>query len=586
MSAPDRRAVAHSLTGRDWLEPVDDAGLARDLAARFDLPEVVGRLLARRGVDLDGAAAFLEPRLKTALPDPSRLADMDAAADRLARAVGAGERVGLIADYDVDGCSSAALVQRWAGAVGLATRLVIPDRLADGYGPSVALIDRLRADGCTLVLVLDAGVNAFAPLEHAAARGLDVVVVDHHQPDAALPPARALVNPNRRDDDAGLGDLAAVGVTFMLLVAANRALRAAGAFATRPEPTLMAWLDLVALGTVADVVPLVGLNRAFVHRGLEVLARGGNVGIAALADAAGLRRPITAERIAFGLAPRLNAAGRLADAGLAAELLATADPARAAALAGELDRLNAERRQVEQDVQEGATVAMAPQLAAERRVLLAAREGWHPGVLGIVAGRLAERFHRPVFIAGIRDGTATGSARGPKGFDIGAALHAASAAGLTLKAGGHARAGGFTVAPERLDAFHDLLEDRAGPPAPPPLLVDAAVAVGGASGQLLAALAKLEPYGERHPPPRLRVVGGRIAHLRVVGERHLKVSCAGADGRRLDAIAFRAIGGALETALARAAQLPAVQLAGRLAPDDYRGAGAVQLLLEDVAPET
>ncbi|NBB70457.1 MAG: single-stranded-DNA-specific exonuclease RecJ, partial [Alphaproteobacteria bacterium] len=396
----------------------------------------------------------------------------------------------------------------------------------------------------------------------------------------------ALVNPNRRDDTAGLGDLAAVGVTFMLLVAANRALRAAGAFATRPEPALMAWLDLVALGTVADVVPLVGLNRAFVHRGLEVLARGGNVGIAALADAAGLRRPITAERIAFGLAPRLNAAGRLADAGLAAELLATADPARAAALAGELDRLNAERRRVEQNLQEAAAAAMAPQLAAERRVLLAAAEGWHPGVLGIVAGRLAERHHRPVFVAGIRGGAATGSARGPAGFDIGAALHAASAAGLTLKAGGHARAGGFTVAPERLDAFHDLLEARAGPPAPPPLLVDAAVAVGGASGQLLAALAKLEPYGERHPPPRLRVVGGRIAHLRVVGERHLKVSCAGSDGRRLDAIAFRAIGGALETALARAAQLPAVQLAGRLAPDDYRGDGAVQLLLEDVAPET
>ncbi|MFP4360959.1 MAG: DHHA1 domain-containing protein, partial [Alphaproteobacteria bacterium] len=239
-----------------------------------------------------------------------------------------------------------------------------------------------------------------------------------------------------------------------------------------------------------------------------------------------------------------------------------------------------------QATQEAAAARLAPQLEAGRRVLLAAGAGWHPGVLGIVAGRLAERHHRPVFIAGIQEGVATGSARGPQGFDIGAALHAASAAGLTLKAGGHARAGGFTVAPERLDAFHDLLEDRAGPPAPPPLLVDAAVAVGGASGRLLDALARLEPYGEQHPPPRLRVVGGRIAHVRVVGERHLKVRCAGADGRRLDAIAFRAIGTALETALAQAAQLPAVQLAGHLKPDDYRGAGAVQLLLEDVAPET
>jgi single-stranded-DNA-specific exonuclease len=582
----NRRSVAHSLTGRDWLEPVGDPALAADLAARFDLPEVVGRLLALRGVDLDGAAEFLHPRLRTALPDPSRLVDMDAAADRLARAVHEGERVGIISDYDVDGCTSAALVRRWAGAVGLPTVLRIPDRLADGYGPSVALVDALRAEGCTLILVLDAGVNAFTPLAHAAAAGVDVVVVDHHRPEAELPPARALVNPNRRDDTAGLGALAAVGVTFLLLVATNRALRAAGAFARTPEPALMGWLDLVAVGTVADVVPLLGLNRAYVQRGLEVLNRGGNAGLAALAAEAGVARPITAERIAFGLAPRLNAAGRLADAGLAAELLTTADPARAAVLAGELDRLNAERRRVEQGLQEAAAAMLAPQLAAEHRVLLAACEGWHPGVLGIVAGRLAERFHRPVFVAGIREGAATGSARGPEGFDIGAALHAAGAAGLTLKAGGHARAGGFTVAPDRLEAFHAVLEERAGTPVPPPLHVDAAVAVGGASGTLLRALAKLEPYGERHPPPRLRVVGGRIAHVRVVGERHLKVRCVGADGRRLDAIAFRAVGGELESALARAVSLPAVQLAGRLRADDYRGNGAVQLVLEDVAPET
>ena len=585
MTALPRRRVARSLTGRDWLEPVADPALAGDLASRFDLPEVVGRLLSLRGVGLDDAADFLDPRLRTALPDPSRLTDMDAAADRLARAVRAGERVGIVSDYDVDGCTSAALVRRWADAVGLATRLRIPDRLADGYGPSVGLIDALRADGCTLILVLDAGVNAFAPLEHAAAAGVDVVVVDHHRPEAALPPTQALVNPNRADDASGQGALAAVGVTFLLLVATNRALRRTGAFARQAEPALMNWLDLVAVGTVADVVPLLGLNRAFVHQGLKILGRGGNTGLAALAAAAGLQGAITAERIAFGLAPRLNAAGRLGDASLAAELLTTTDAGRAAGLAFELDRLNADRRRVEQGVEAAATAGLAAQLDAGHRVLLVAGDGWHPGVLGIVAGRLAERFHRPVFVAGIREGAATGSARGPIGFDIGAALHAAGAAGLTLKAGGHARAGGFTVARDHLEAFHALLEERAGTPTPPPLQVDAAVAVGGAGGTLLTALARLEPFGERHPPPRLRVVGSRIAHLRVVGERHVKVVCAGADGRRLDAIAFRAVGGELEAALTRAAALPAVQLAGRLRADDYRGGGAVQLVLDDVAPD-
>lgn len=579
------RIVAHSLTGRDWLEPIPDEAHARALAARFDLPEVVGRILALRGVAENEAETFLDPRLRTSLPDPSVLRDMDAAAERLAGAVRRGERVGVISDYDVDGCTSAALVRRWAAALDVETVLRIPHRLYDGYGPSERLVDELIDAGCGLVLVLDSGINAHGPLDHAAARGLDVVVVDHHRAEPDLPRAHAVVNPNRRDEDGRLGGLAAVGVTFLLLVAANRTLRRAGAFAGGREPALLSWLDLVAVGTVADVVPLTGLNRAFVHQGLKILAQGGSTGLQALALEAGVARRPSSESIAFALAPRLNAAGRVAEASWAAELLTTDDPARAAALAAELDRLNGERRRLEQEIQAAAVERLETQLAAERRVLLAAGEDWHPGVLGIVAGRLAERFHRPVFVAGVRDGRATGSARGPARYDVAGALERATAAGLTLKAGGHARAGGFTVAVDRLDAFHAAIEDGAGAPHPAPLTVDAAVAVGGATRRLLDGLAKLEPYGEQHPPPRLRVVGVRIAHVRVVGERHLKVQAAGADGGRLDAIAFRAVDTPLEAALARAAGLPAVQLAGRLRPDDYRGDGAVQLLLEDVAPE-
>ncbi len=487
--------VAKSLTGRDWVQPAVDEAICRALAQRFDLPDVAARLLAMRGVGLEDAEDFLSPRLRVHLPDPSGLRDMDRAAERLADAVRRREPVGVITDYDVDGCTSAALLLRWGRALGLEVRLEIPHRLRDGYGPNAGLFDAFSAAGIGLVLVLDSGTNAFAAIGHACRLGLEVIVVDHHAPDAELPPALAVINPKRSDDGAAATVLAAVGVTFLLLVATNRALRRGGYFETTPEPPLMSLLDLVALGTVADVVPLLGVNRALVSQGLRVMATGANVGIAALAEVAGLRGAPTAAAIGFGLAPRLNAAGRLDEPKLAAELLVTDDHTRAAELAIQLDRLNRQRRAVEDDVIEQALAGLQRQLDGGRHVLLAVGDQWHPGVLGIVAGRLAERFHRPVLVGARREGEVVGSARAPDGFDLGAALREAVGCGLASKAGGHARAGGFTVPAAHLEGMFDLVERKAAKPSTPTLRIDAPVAVGGASPTLLAALDRLEPFG-------------------------------------------------------------------------------------------
>ncbi|MEO1092917.1 MAG: single-stranded-DNA-specific exonuclease RecJ [Pseudomonadota bacterium] len=557
--------------------------MALMLSQRFALPAVVGRLLAGRGIGPADAPGFLDPRLRDLMPDPSHLLDVDVAAARLADAVGRHERVGIISDYDVDGATSAALVREWAETAGLEVRLRIPNRLTDGYGPSPALFDALADDGCTVVFVLDSGTTAFDALDHAQRRDLDVIVVDHHPAERALPRACAVVNPNRADQVSPCTGLAAVGVTFLVLVAANRELRRRGAFGDGAEPALMGSLDLVALGTVADVVPLLGLNRAFVRQGLKLLNAAPRPGIAALLEVTGVRLPLTAERIAFALAPRLNAAGRLADATLAADLLGARDLERVTRLAQQLDALNADRRVVEAEVTATAQRQLQAQVEADRRVLLAAGKDWHPGVLGIVAGRMAERFHRPVLVAGVAAEEAVGSARAPDGFDLGAALRATVASGLARRAGGHARAGGFTVDAAKLTAFHDALEANAGTPSTPTLRVDAAVAVGGADGALVAATAALEPYGERHPAPRWRIVGGRIAATRPVGDAHLGLTLAGDDGTRLDGIAFRARGQALGQALTAAAGGAPIQLAGRLQASRYRGHGRAEVIVEDVA---
>jgi single-stranded-DNA-specific exonuclease len=418
--------VDRSLTGRRWmLRGADErAGLA--LAQRLGIPEIVGRVMAARGIDLDAAEQFLEPTLRDALPDPASLAGMDAAADRLAHAIRSGEPIAIFGDYDVDGATSSALLARFLAAAGVPARVYIPDRIIEGYGPTTPAMMRLRAEGISLVITVDCGTTAFEPLEAAAEAGLDLVVVDHHVAEPALPRAVAVVNPNRLDDTSGQGALAAVGVSFLFAIATNRVLRESGWYAEqgRAEPDLMALLDLVALGTVCDVVPLVGLNRAFVSQGLKVMGRRRNPGLVALADVARVDSKLSEYHAGFLLGPRVNAGGRVGEAPLGAQLLMTQDSAEAVAIARQLDAWNTERRDIEAHVLEEA-MAQAEVSGSSDPLILVSGEGWHAGVIGIVAGRLKERFNRPAFVIGFDGDTGKGSGRSVEGVDLGSAVIAA-----------------------------------------------------------------------------------------------------------------------------------------------------------------
>ena len=577
--------VVRSLKGRAWRERPGDARAAAAIAQREGLPEIAARVLANRGVTPEAAAAFLKPQLRTSLPDPSSLNDMDMAAERLADAAETGETVAIFADYDVDGATSAALLARFLAATGGATSIHVPDRLTEGYGPNEAAFERFAKEGRRLVLLADCGTTAFAPLAHAAGLGLECVVLDHHLPEARLPEALAVVNPNRMDESGALGGLAAVGVVFLLVVAANRALRRRGHYRFRPEPDLREWLDLVALGTVADVMELTGLNRTFVARGLEVLARRGNPGIAALLAAAGVERRPGAYHLGFMLGPRINAGGRVGEAGLGARLLSTDDSEEAGRIAEVLERLNSERRQVEADVL-AAALATEPEEGAP--FVLAVGDGWHPGVVGIVASRLVERFRRPALVGARENGRIRGSARSVPGVPIGPAVLAARDAGLLEAGGGHDMAAGFTLDEAKRAAFEAFLAERLGPLVPAggqvrPLDIDAGLSVAGASAGLLEHLAAVEPFGRGNPEPVFALPAVRVRHARIVGRNHVRADLADGGGKRLPAIAFRSA----ETPLGRAlldTEGRALHVAGNLRADDWRGNGAVQFVVSDAAP--
>ncbi len=444
------------------------------------------------------------------LPDPSHLHDLDRAAERLAAAVLAAERVGLIGDYDVDGATATALMARYLRSLGVAVEIEIPDRMRDGYGPNARVLAELAQRGCRLIVTLDTGTTAFEPLRQAAELGLEVIVIDHHAGEEALPAALAVVNPNRVDQASPLKHLAAVGVTFVVLVAVTRVLRQRGAFAARPEPPLLQWLDLVALGTVCDVVPLTGLNRAFVHQGLKVASGAGLAGLAALAQAAGLAGVSDARQFGFVLGPRINAGGRIGRSDLGARLLTTDAADEAAQLAGQLHALNAERQAIERGVLEAAGRAVEQQLAAGLPVLLAAGAGWHPGIVGIVASRLADRHHRPAVVLGVADGIAKGSARSIRGFDLGAAVIAARQQGLLQHGGGHGMAAGMTLAEADIERFHGFLLDRCaaeigrGVPPPAAIELDGALSVGAARAEPGAADPAARPLRRRQCRALLR----------------------------------------------------------------------------------
>jgi single-stranded-DNA-specific exonuclease len=587
--------VSSSARGLSWRERLNgDAHLrATAISQRHGLPELLGRMLAARGIGIDDVPVMLNPTLKALMPDPSTLRDMDAAAARIADAVEKQQAVAVFGDYDVDGASSAALLARYLTHHGLKPRIYIPDRLFEGYGPNPAAIESLVQEGAQLIVTVDCGTTSREPLARAGQLSCDVVVIDHHQADEELPPARAVVNPNRQDDVSGLGHLCAAGVVFLVMVATSRELRRRGYYASgAAEPDLMAELDLVALATIADVVPLIGLNRAYVMQGLQVMRWRRNIGLKALVDAAGLNEAPTPYHLGYILGPRINAGGRIGDAALGSRLLAGEDETEAARIAVLLDRLNKERRSLEKAMLEEA-LAQAEVMLAERpdtSVLVLGSHAWHKGVVGLVASRLTERFRRPSCVIAWNEetgGEGTGSLRSVAGADIGGAVRGAVAAGHLVKGGGHAMAAGLTVARDKLavlEAFlHEALAQSVGEARTREALdLDGAMTLGGVTDELLDLIAKVGPYGQGNPSPRFAFPATHVKFAKIVGEAHVRCSLQSADGAKLDGIAFRAAGEPLGDALLNAGGMP-LHIAGSVKRSSFGGRERIEVTIEDVA---
>ena len=583
--------VETSALGRPWRPRLDVAGEQRALAMVqcHGLSDILARVLAGRGVGIDEASAYLDPTIRALMPDPSTLQDMDAAVERLARAITQKETVAIFGDYDVDGACSAALLAGFLDLCGVSRIVRIPDRIFEGYGPNAEAIRELHAAGSRLLVTVDCGTTSHEVLAGAKALGMDVIVLDHHQAPEVLPDA-LVVNPNRQDDLSGLGALCAAGVVFMALVGLNRALRTMGFWTqARPAPELLEHLDLVALATVADVAPLTGLNRAFVVKGLAVLRARGRRGLASLMDVAHLVGPPQAWHLGFLLGPRINADGRIGDAALGAKLLLTEDPAEANRIAAELDRLNHERRAIELATVEAAQAEaeLALGSSGEGAAIVVAGEDWSPGIVGLVASRLKEKFQRPAFAIALSGKTGTGSGRSIAGVDLGSAVRAAVEAGILIKGGGHAMAAGVTIAREKLGDFRAFLEAKlAGKVAAArerdALYVDSAVTASGATRDLVNAVAAAGPFGASAPEPVFVLPRHRILNVMPVGEDHLRVTAQAADGARLDAMAFRASASGLAEALPALHGGPA-HLAVTLSLDHYGGRERVQARVIDAA---
>ncbi|MGO8955136.1 MAG: single-stranded-DNA-specific exonuclease RecJ [Rhodomicrobium sp.] len=585
--------VERSARGLKWVERLSasDAYLGAAIAQRHNLPEIIGRLLAAREVSLDDVPDVLNPTIRALCPDPASLTDMEKAAERLMRAVAAGEQIAIFGDYDVDGASSSALLYRFLAWHGLKPRIYIPDRVTEGYGPNPAAIDGLIEDGASLIVTVDCGSTSFEPLEVAARRGVDVVVIDHHQVGQELPQAHAIVNPNRQDCLSGQGHLCAAGVVFLLCVALQQRLRAKGFYAKAKAPDLLSWLDMVALATVCDVVPLKGINRAFVVQGLKVLRRRQNPGLKALCDAAGVNKPPTPYTLGFVLGPRINAGGRIGDAGLGARLLAVADDAEAAQIAQTLDRLNRERREIERKtVDEAAAWADRTLLDdPDCPIIVAGSPEWHKGLVGLAASRLTDRFQRPSLIFSYDEsaGEATGSARSVEGVDIGAAVRGAVESGVAKKGGGHAMAAGVTVCRDKLPELTAYLREalshsyRAAS-ASATLAVDGALTPRAATLEFAGQLENAGPFGQGNPAPRFCLPSVRLTMLKEFSGGHLRCALQSADGSQISAVAFRSAQSELGEALKRGRDL-ACHIAGRLTRDEWGGRSRVEFQIEDAA---
>jgi single-stranded-DNA-specific exonuclease len=590
--------VSQSARGYVWRErlPRDAQNLALAISQQHGLPELLGRVLAARGVALGDVPVFLDPSVKALMPDPASLAGMDRVAERIADAIVRREPVAIFGDYDVDGACSSALMARFLMAHDTPSRIYIPDRIFEGYGPNIAALETLVKEGAKLIVTVDCGTTSFETMAAAKRLATDILVIDHHQADETLPEVAGLVNPNRQDDVSGQGHLCAAGVVFLVLVAVMRVLRLRGHYAngTMP-PDLLADLDLVALATVADVVPLTGLNRAYVRKGLAVMKSRENVGLRALFDAAGLNQAPTTYHLGYILGPRINAGGRIGDAALGARLLTTDDETEAQKIAVLLDKLNKERKAIETQMLEEAfadadrRVSETPDLP----VVVVGSETWHKGVVGLVASRLVERFGRPSCViawekqAGSGSQSGTGSLRSVAGVDIGAAVRGAVSAGLLQKGGGHAMAAGLTVARERLGSVEsyfarELADASSAARARVGLEVDGALVPSGVTDALMDLIERAGPYGQGNAQPRFAFPSVRVKFAKQVGEAHLRCVLEATDGSRLEGVAFRAVGQPLGDLLQNTGGMP-VHVAGSLKRDTWNGREKIELTIEDAA---
>jgi len=584
--------VERSVLDNRWVSRLDQAGQNRALAMSqmHGLPDLIARVLAGRGVTVDEAVEFLDPTIRSLMPDPYKLTDCEKAAKRLVAAIRDGEPVAIFGDYDVDGAASSALMHRFLTHFGIKAHIYIPDRIFEGYGPNPTAINQLIDNGASLIVTVDCGSTSHEALAAAADRNIDVVVIDHHQVTHELPPCHSLVNPNREDDLSALGHLCAAGVVFMVLVATLRLLREAGDKRILAID-LLQWLDIVALATVCDVVPLKGLNRAYVVKGLVAARHQSNAGLAALFRKAGLAGPVTPYHFGFLIGPRINAGGRIGDAALGSRLLTLDDAIEAEIIAQRLDELNRERQAMEAIMlQEAEAEALAEYGDGEgASVVVTAHEKWHPGIVGLIAARLKEKFKRPAFaIAFDPSGRGTGSGRSINGFDMGRMVRAAVDEGLLVKGGGHAMAAGLTVERGKLGLLRAFFTEKAQKTvtalvANETLKIDGAIAASGATIELIDRLETAGPYGSGHSQPVFAVPAHRVRDSRLVGERHVKVTLEAMDGARLDGIAFRAAETPLGSLLlnSRGANL---HVAGSLGAEHYQGSRRIQLRISDGAP--
>lgn len=584
--------IEKSIRGDRWVARLQNTRMGEAISQQHDLPDILGRVLAARGVSTETAESFLNPTLRTLMPPPSALIEIDLGASRFAEAVINRESIGFITDYDVDGVSSGALLLKFLRAIGRDARVHIPDRLTEGYGPSINAVSDMQKAGVQVLMTLDCGVLSHDPLAHAADLGLTTIIIDHHLAGTDLPKAHAVINPNRQDDTSGLGYLCAAGVVMMFIAAVNKHLRELGFYsANNAEPNLLQWLELVALATVCDVVPLTGLNRAYVTQGLKVMARRSNAGLAALADVSGVKSRPDVYALGFVLGPRINAAGRVGHASEALALLMATDRGEAMAKAQALDQLNRKRQVIEARMVDDAVMQAEASLGHEHKakVIITNSEQWHPGVVGLAAARLKERLRLPSFAlsANPKTGLATGSGRSVAGINIGNAVRKALEAGIIEKGGGHAMAAGLTVRLDKLAEFREFMDAMFSADAElmddDVLEIDGALTAGSATLDLIELLEQAGPYGSGNPPPVFVFPSHRVIYADLAGTDHVRCTLVSSDGTKIKAIAFRAASTALGETLLSERSFP-LHVAGRLVADEWGKNRVPSVHIMDAAP--